>query len=555
MTKLLSLSCLAICLLSPAARAADNYAGKYESPKLSVEIIPDGDAYAGQIHLGQQAFPLKAREAGGHLQGAFNSQGHDYDFSASLQAEGLTLVTAGTTYTLKKVSAPVNPLAGPANPLARPQAAGPLAEYLVVASTDSGKALSVQKAKATSVQAALEATFPDLAKYFDGRPTITNAFEDTRDHKSGGASFTAKLNGQPVKGLVSCRIGEKGAAVALVYCNANAPAEEWNKLATPSLEARPTDAPAAQEIKLQEYKFSDGTGTMGLAPGWKTNATSCLHGITIEGPGDQTLTIGFSVSVVTPDSTAVQMQRQLEAQARQMGFAPPPPLQLLVAPFTGPADAMNNLVPQLSRVSQANRGPAIKIDKLTEMQKVKPNLPNGTAALLTYGVTRITANEQKHYRALAQVETDPVGEGAWMFYSVELAAPDKTFDTDVPVMLAMAGSLKGNDAVIEQKTRDAINEQNRRFAIMQQAHRDQMDSYDRQNKAWERRQTQQARTNADFDEVIRGYRTVENTSTGERTSVNLGNVDKIVDTLNQYDPGRYKQIPLRDEMYPLTPER
>jgi len=43
---------------------------------------------------------------------------------------------------------------------------------------------------------------------------------------------------------------------------------------------------------------------------------------------------------------------------------------------------------------------------------------------------------------------------------------------------------------------------------------------------------------------------VLDTETGNRTSVDLGNVDRIVDKLNEGDPGRYKQIPLRDEMYP-----
>jgi len=51
--------------------------------------------------------------------------------------------------------------------------------------------------------------------------------------------------------------------------------------------------------------------------------------------------------------------------------------------------------------------------------------------------------------------------------------------------------------------------------------------------------------------VIRGYRTVEDTTTGERSSVNLGKVDDVVNKLNEGDPGRYKQIPLRDEMYPM----
>ncbi len=50
--------------------------------------------------------------------------------------------------------------------------------------------------------------------------------------------------------------------------------------------------------------------------------------------------------------------------------------------------------------------------------------------------------------------------------------------------------------------------------------------------------------------MIRGYRTVEDTRTGERGSVDLGNVDNFVDTLNESDPDRYRQIPLRDEADP-----
>lgn len=61
----------------------------------------------------------------------------------------------------------------------------------------------------------------------------------------------------------------------------------------------------------------------------------------------------------------------------------------------------------------------------------------------------------------------------------------------------------------------------------------------------------QARGHDDFDELIRGYRTVEDTQTGVKHSVDLGNVDKIVDDLNESDPGRYRQIPLRDEADPL----
>lgn len=122
-------------------------------------------------------------------------------------------------------------------------------------------------------------------------------------------------------------------------------------------------------------------------------------------------------------------------------------------------------------------------------------------------------------------------------------------------MLAMALSLKTNDRVIEQKTREAINAQNRRFAGQQAAYREQKESFEEANRAWERRQTAQGRARADFDEVIIGRRTVLDTHTGDRSSVDLGDSKQIVDRLNQRDPGRYKEIPLRDEMYPPPPER
>ena len=178
-------------------------------------------------------------------------------------------------------------------------------------------------------------------------------------------------------------------------------------------------------------------------------------------------------------------------------------------------------------------------------------MPNGKVALVSYGVTHIENGNRKHFLAGARVETTPIGNGSWMFYMTEIAGPDATFAGDTPLMLAIINSLKVNNEVVAEKTHENIDASNRRFAEMQQAHKQQMAGYDEQNKAWERRSLQQSRSNADFDEVIRGDRTVLDTQTGERTSVDLWNVDGIVNKLNEGDPGRYQQIPLRDEMYPV----
>jgi hypothetical protein len=52
-----------------------------------------------------------------------------------------------------------------------------------------------------------------------------------------------------------------------------------------------------------------------------------------------------------------------------MGFPPPKPIEMLVAPYTEPAAALKNLIPQLSEWSQRHGGPGIKLDKVLEPPK------------------------------------------------------------------------------------------------------------------------------------------------------------------------------------------
>jgi small-conductance mechanosensitive channel len=197
---------------------------------------------------------------------------------------------------------------------------------------------------------------------------------------------------------------------------------------------------------------------------------------------------------------------------------------------------------------------------------MRPSLAGGKAALVSYGVSEKGADGRvRHYRAEAYLETGPVGQGAWMMMGVIMRAPDATFERDLPAMRSMVFSLKENAQVISQKTQQALNEQNQRFQAQQQAHRQQVEgferqqqahrevtrAYDRQHQDWEKNQKTTSRSHDDYDEVLRGYRTVEDTRSGVKTSVDLGNVDVIVDKLNEANPGRYRQIPLRDEMDPL----
>jgi len=445
--------------------------------------------------------------------------------------------------------------------------------YTVVNTVGSGRALSTRMPQAKSVRSALRAALSDLERYFGSKPQLRGAYEDTKDHLSGGAGFKADFRGHPVHGFISCRIGSEGAFVAVVYANADAQRSEWTQL----LKAPPSDGPGpgassgkearspAGNAPLKPYRFPDGTGVVGIADGWHTSAQSCAGPVVLQGPADQSVALGLTWSVNTPDSPAVQNYRQMVASARQLGSRPPQ-LDMLVAPFTGPLDAIKSLAPQLSQMAARKGGQPFQIDNLVQRQEMRPNQQGGRAALISYGISEKGADGRvKHYRAEAYLETNPVGQGSWVMLGVIMRAPDAAFERDLPAMRAMVFSLKENAQVISQKTQQALNAQNQWFQAQQQAHRQQVEgferqqtarrevseAYDRQHRDWEKNQNTTSRSHDDYSEVLRGYRTVEDTRTGVKTSVDLGNVDVIVDKLNEIDPGRYRQIPLRDEMDPL----
>jgi hypothetical protein len=434
--------------------------------------------------------------------------------------------------------------------LASSVAQGADPSYQTVNATEFGKAFVTQRKDARSVKTALQLTLRDITRYFGVAPSVYSAYADSKDPHSGGATFLVNAGDVAVKGLVTCRAGDRSTKVAVIFIRADAPAAEWSRLVqSPGASAGPSagSGPAAAHAHLRTYVFPDGTGSIGLAEGWTTRAQSAMQGVFVEGPRDQLIAIGVSFSVLTPASTL-----------------PRGPMTL-VAPFSAPIDALEALVPQLSRASVQQGGPARTIDHPTKVEDRKPTLPNGRQSLVRFGVTESKAGSSEHYQAIAQVELDPVTQTSFLLGITQLRAPDATFERDLPVMQQILQSMKSNDALITRKSGEAIAAQKQWFNRQQSAHRAQVDAFDahnrqwqanerasdERNRTWEANQNAQARRDDNFDELIRGYRSVEDTQTGFKTSVDLGNVDKIVDDLNEREPGRYRQIPLRDENDPV----
>jgi hypothetical protein len=267
----------------------------------------------------------------------------------------------------------------------------------------------------------------------------------------------------------------------------------------------------------------------------------------IDGPDQQKIFLGLGMEVITPDSVAAGAQRQL-AEAGQLT----PATRMLVAPYTAPLDALKNLMPQLSEMSTNNGGPAFTLDQILQSDTVAAQIPNGQATRIYYASTNTQNGQTIKMRNWAQMECYPIGNGTWAILWSQVSGPDATFDRDLPTMINISKSWKLNDSVVMEHGNQNVAASNARFAAFEASQKETQDTFDNYLHSIQHNGLLTDRTNADFDEVIRGYRTIEDTQTGDRASADLGNVNEIVNSLNEHDPGRYIQIPLRDEEFPLN---
>jgi hypothetical protein len=411
------------------------------------------------------------------------------------------------------------------------------AGYTLLATTDTGSSILTQKPDITTVPSAILAALHDLTHILDSKPQVQGAFADAQQQHRGGATFTGSLKGQPIKGTIICGIGDKGAAITILYAHIDAPIADIAKLT----------AALSSDNQLQDQSIGDGAGTVSIPPTWKITNSNNLGTVMIDGPDQQKIFLGLGMEIITPDSVAAVAQRQL-AEAGQLT----PATRMLVAPYTAPLDALKNLMPQLSDMSTNNNGPAFTLDQILQSDTVAAQIPNGQATRIYYASTNTQNNQTIKMRNWAQMECYPIGNGTWAILWSQVSGPDATFDRDLPTMIAISKSWKLNDSVVMEHGNQNVAASNARFAAFEASQKETQDTFDNYLHSIQHNSLLTDRTNTDFDEVIRGYRTIEDTQTGDHASADLGNVNEIVNSLNEHDPGRYIQIPLRDEEFPLN---
>lgn len=462
---------------------------------------------------------------------------------------------------------------------------GAFANYTILKTTDYGKSMTRNFSARTTARQVVKATVPDLVAFFGQKPKLVGVYQDQRDKKSACVFFSESLDGQPIKGISVIKVTDDATREWVVFCQANAPRGEAMKLlalhkpsqpavdagagstgadggtvTAGSVAANPpakdsSAAPAAPtassggsnfqsippaDIKLQTYNFPDGTGSVGVPEGW-TCKSQTIGNCIVKGPADQTVGLDLSAVVDVPNGRSIRLLQMAHGNLSKA----------LIGPFSpDPATALKNLIEAINRISRANGGPTNTVDEIVN-QKAIPGIasvPGSQAAIIEMKSTRTTNGVATKFHSVQQFCAYSLngGQDTWSYFGSQLNGPEETFKQDFPVMNAILISLKENAAGIqakgaaEQKQADAINAQTNQMVAATNANIAHM----------QQQQLESDRSFADVDEGIRGYRKVYDTQSGEEADVNLGDVNGVVNALNEADPGRYVQVPLRDEVQP-----
>lgn len=546
--------------MAPAAHdrlSKDAYVGVYRGEKLSVTLeSPEPGQYSGVILLDGQKYPFQGEFIADLVIGTFQSEGNPFGCTFTLNKDGTLKFETGTSeYALRREQpklAPVqgggaNPLdrpaatAAPANPFEKPArkpqagaapvstpAAAPVG-FRVAAETSTGRALIARLPNTRSAKAAVLAAERAVTPTFDAKPQLLAAVGDQNDRRAV-ATFAASVKGAPVEGTIVAGVGDAGnASVSVIYDRKGATNRERSLLAA----GLPAPMP---EIRWESATLSDGSATVRIPSDWRLVSGQRAM-CTLQGAEGQEINLGIAISAVTPD-----LGEYRRRMAEQMGI---PPQDQIIGNPNDPVQAYVDIVSQMSRIAAKHGMPPTRVVTVVGSRAIA-NRNNWPSAFVDCVMELEVAGAVQRHRAIAMVICSPAAGGQWMLHLSQMRAPVAVFDRDLPTMIEIWGGWGVSPEETKRRLDEAAASMRATTEILRRA-REERAAHEAARKHAQQEQDRPD-PNADFDETIRGWRTVEDTLTGERKQVPLGDVDDIVQTLNEREGwGRYKGIPLRNE--------
>lgn len=280
--------------------------------------------------------------------------------------------------------------------------------------------------------------------YFDAEPRFQAGVRDPNDTQFQ-AAFTARLRGVPVVGLLAVTItGPNGGTATLMFDSRGRARQSFPAM----LRALQGGGGTAQMAPLTRTPFPDGSGTIGLAPGWQV-VNSYKGTVDIVGPEGTVMGLGGVVNVVS-------------AQAARL--------------FPG-SPYVSTLDPAAAFVELAQQS-GVRMQLLD--QRPTP-WQNGQAAFVRY---RANVNGTS-LDGFGLVALMPYDTNAMIFYQSYVYAPASVFPRILPTALQTWSSWSINPAVFTERLMAAAQSMRQTGELITSGYNDRSRAYDSINKGWD----------------------------------------------------------------------
>ena len=271
----------------------------------------------------------------------------------------------------------------------------------------------------------------------------------------------------------------------------------------------PAAAKSAQ--KLTPYIFPDGSGSMGLPPGW-TVISAQLGDVIAHGPNGEKLRFGLVIPVIDPTST--------QASVLMVGGAAPG--NFIAVPYN--ADAATLFTEGSEQIAQKLRLPRPTIT----IQSTR-NLPlQGGKNFAVYGL--VDAHDGRGPQAMVtqMIVTPPQALGTYQVTVFEVTAPPQVMANDTTTITEIYTNYNRNTQFVMA----AVNAQIQQSQMWEQQILD----------AARQQSDQTEKSTATFSNILRDQTVIRNTETGEHFTVS----NQRADWLTRHNPYLFEEVPGSD---------
>jgi hypothetical protein len=358
----------------------------------------------------------------------------------------------------------------------------------------------------------------EVTPFFDRRPGVFSAFADIQDQRAE-AGFQGTIQRAPVHGVAFVRVLSGVGTVGFAFDSPQTVGQTLPRLLQLAMPLFGTSGPdPTSNLNWRIERFPDGSGQMELPAGWQY--TFAQKGM-VAAMGPQ--------GIIERAVATRVMSRAGAAQMAAMYPTLPWP-----GPVLDPTDAVsafvefrNQTAAGLARRTGQQPDRLLRVIDAAPVALQAPGLAQ--AAYIHYELQRAGGV----WRGLSLVILGSImSDGSWLFYETYVASPAQSFAQNLPVLVRIWNSALTAQHVIQERLDNALNSLREAGEIWRQTTQNRQQAEQRMADNW--------------TEAFRGTRVVEDTRTGTRAHVPLGDSAEIVERLNRHSPGRYREIPLRD---------